>query len=81
MCSTPKTNSAAMPPKLPFRSFMASMTLEQRHSFAEVANRADERRTIREQRLGLNRDVKKVIKKDISLWKILTRFLNRYFVA
>ncbi|EGM69690.1 hypothetical protein SOHN41_02302 [Shewanella sp. HN-41] len=70
-----------MPPKIPFRSFMASMTLEQRHKFAEVANRADERRSIREQRLGLKRDVKKNIKKDISLWKILTRLLNRYFVA
>lgn len=81
MCSTPKTNSAAMPPKVPFRSFMASMTLEQRHTFAEVANRADERRSIREQRLGLDRNVRKNIKQDISFWKMLTRFLSRYFVA
>ena len=51
MCSTPKTNLAAATPKVPFRSFMASMTLAQRQQFAEVANRADERRKIREDRL------------------------------
>jgi len=48
MCSTPKTNLTAKMPKAPFRSFMASMTLTQRKRFAEVANRAEERREIRE---------------------------------
>lgn len=48
MCSTPKTNLTARMPKTPFRSFMASMTLTQRKRFAEVANRAEERREIRE---------------------------------
>lgn len=48
MCSTPKTNLSAKMPKTPFRSFMASMTLTQRKRFAEVANRAEERREIRE---------------------------------
>jgi len=48
MCSTPKTNLTAKMPKTPFRSFMASMTLFQRKRFAEVANRAEERREIRE---------------------------------
>ncbi len=48
MCSTPKTNLTAKMPKTPFRSFMASMTLTQRKRFAEVANRAEERREIRE---------------------------------
>jgi hypothetical protein len=51
MCSTPKTNLAAATPKVPFRSFMASMTLAQRQHFALVANRADDRRQIREDRL------------------------------
>jgi|GEM_PF-2079116 len=48
MCSTPKTNLTAKMPETPFRSFMASMTLTQRKRFAEVANRAEERREIRE---------------------------------
>jgi|TARA_R110000851_G_scaffold90253_2_gene196884 hypothetical protein len=51
MCSSPKTNLAAATPKVPFHRFMASMTLAQRQHFAQVANRADDRRQIREDRL------------------------------
>ena len=48
MCGTPKTNMSATISKTPFRSFMATMSLAQRKRFAEVANRAEERREIRE---------------------------------
>ncbi|WP_299791774.1 hypothetical protein [uncultured Shewanella sp.] len=49
MCSTPKTDLSAKMPKRPFRSFMATMTLKQRKRFALVANRAEERRAIRDE--------------------------------
>lgn len=39
---------SALIPKTLFRSFMATMNLTQRKRFAEVDNRAEERREIRE---------------------------------
>ncbi|QDO83248.1 hypothetical protein FM037_08410 [Shewanella psychropiezotolerans] len=70
MCSTPKTSLAAKMPETPFRSFMASMTLAQRKRFAEVANRAQERRDSTEHyRQGLSSQHKSVT--SLSLWEKL----------
>lgn len=87
MCSTPKTNLAAATPKVPFRSFMASMTLAQRQQFAEVANRADERRKIREDRLKGQSNSKSVVKasnstgnQNMPLMKKLFQFCKQHIV-
>lgn len=50
MCSSPKSNGCYVPAKKPTRSIMASFTTEQRRSFADVANRALERKEQRQYR-------------------------------
>jgi|TARA_R110001592_G_scaffold29572_1_gene107130 hypothetical protein len=84
MCSTPKTNLAAATPKVPFRSFMASMTLAQRQQFAEVANRADDRRKIREDRLKGQSNSKSAanttVKPNMPFIKRLLQFCKQHIV-
>ena len=84
MCSTPKTNLAAATPKVPFRSFMASMTLAQRQQFAEIANRADERRKIREDRFKGQSNSKSAantaVKPNMPFIKRLLQFCKQHIV-
>jgi hypothetical protein len=48
MCSAMKTDPAAMPPKKPYRSLMASLTMKQRSRFAKETDRAQTRHEIRQ---------------------------------
>ena len=45
MCSSPKSSGSA--PKVRVKGFFEEMAPQQRSRFTEVANRADERRTLR----------------------------------
>lgn len=75
-----KTNAAAMPPKVPYRSLMASLTLAQRQRFARVANGADDRRFIREQRLApRNKQTPTKEHKRASLVQNIASYINRLF--
>ncbi|QFU23619.1 hypothetical protein FM038_016520 [Shewanella eurypsychrophilus] len=70
MCGTPKANLSAQLPKTPFRSFMASMTLAQRKRFAEVANRAQDRRESRESRALYRQRLSSNPKPATNLYKL-----------
>ncbi|MFT4939304.1 MAG: hypothetical protein ACI88A_002344 [Paraglaciecola sp.] len=45
MCSSPKSSGSA--PKIRVKGFFEEMAPQQRNRFTEVANRADERRAVR----------------------------------
>lgn len=47
MCSTPRSNPGASAPKRRIKSFAEEFTAQERRRFAEVANRAEERRAQR----------------------------------
>lgn len=65
MCSSPKSNGCYVPPKKPTRSILAGFSAEQRKSFADAANKAQERK---EKRLQLQKAAEPRVIKGSQQW-------------
>ena len=78
MCSSPKSNMSARAKQAPTKGILEELTIEQRHHFAEVANRADQQR---QQRLATQRRYDEKHgnttskTKTVSFWRFLTGYL------
>lgn len=80
MCSSPKSSGHVNINRAPIKAFGEDLTTEQRLRFAEVANRADERR---QQRLEAKRrweqkhNTSKSKEQHSSVWQ----WLNNFFAS
>ncbi|MCG8498046.1 MAG: hypothetical protein MI796_18620 [Enterobacterales bacterium] len=80
MCSSPKSSGHVRINRAPIKAFGEDLTKEQRLHFAEVANRADERR---QQRLEAKRrweqkhNTSKSKEQHSSVWQ----WLNNFFAS